>query len=52
MNNYINSVWNEYNDTLKIIYGHSDYDLIVKPEDNTDSSAIYCRIKECTLGNL
>ena len=37
---------------LNILYGHSDYDLIVKPEDNADSSAIYCRIKECTLGNL
>ena len=52
MNNLINSIWDRYYNELNLKYGHSDYDLIVKPEDNKDSSAIYCRFKECTLGNL
>ena len=52
MNNFINDIWNNYYNDLNLIYGHSDFDIIVKPEDNKDSSAINCRSKECSLGNL
>ena len=49
MNNFINNLYNEYNDELNIQYGHSNFDFIIKP---TDDSIPYCRYQECTLGNL
>ena len=52
MNAFIDNAWNEYYDDLNLIYGHFNYDLIIRPEGSTDSSSIYCRYKECTLGNL
>ena len=53
MNNFINSVWSEYYNELNIIFGHTNYDLLIRPEsNNTDSSFIYCRYQECVLGNL
>ena len=52
MNDFIDSEWSEYHDQLNIIYGHHNYDLIIMPEGSTDSHTIYCRYKECTLGNL
>ena len=48
----MDEVYNEYSNILNAIIGKSDYDLIIKPEDNSDSHEIYCRIKECTVGNL
>ena len=50
--NFMDEVYNEYSDILNAIIGKSDYDLIIKPEDNSDSHEIYCRKKECTVGNL
>ena len=52
MNEFINQITEKYSDELNHLIGHSDYDLIIKPEDNSDVQAIYCRFKECTLGNL
>ena len=52
MNNFINSLWDKYKDELNIQYGILDYDLIIRPENNSDSDLIYCRYQECTLGNL
>ena len=49
MNNFINNLYNEYNNELNIQYGHSNFDFIIKP---TDDSIPYCRYQECTLGNL
>ena len=48
MNNYINRIWEYYEDELNIIYGHSNFDLIMKLEDGP----YICRMQECTLGNL
>ena len=52
MNNFLNDIWAEYEDELNIQYGHSDYDLIIRPEGTTDSHFIYCRYQECSVGNL
>ena len=52
MNKFLNDIWAEYEDELNIIYGYSDYDLIIRPEGTTDSQFIYCRYQECTIGNL
>ena len=52
MNNFINDIFSEYEEELNIIYGFSMYDLIIKPEDTTDTYLIYCRFQECTVGNL
>ena len=35
-----------------MLWLHCNFDIIVKPENSKDSSAIYCRYKECILGNL
>jgi len=50
--NFMDEVYGEYSDILNEIIGKSDYDLIIQPEGNTDSHEIYCRMKECTVGNL
>jgi 2',3'-cyclic-nucleotide 2'-phosphodiesterase (5'-nucleotidase family) len=52
MNSFINEILNEYDDELKIIIGYSDFDLIIKPEKSTDTHSIYCRVQECTVGDL
>ena len=52
MNNFINSIFNIYEDELNILYGSSEYDLLIRPEGTTDSHFIYCRYQECTVGNL
>ena len=52
MNNFINSIFNIYEDELNILYGSSEYDLVIRPEGTTDSHFIYCRYQECTVGNL
>lgn len=52
MNNFIINVNSEYAEVLNVIIGHSNYELVIKPENSTDSSLIYCRTRECTLGNL
>ena len=52
MNDFINGIHEKYADELNTPIGHSDYDFIIRPEDNSDSHTIYCRYKECTLGNL
>ena len=51
-NTFINDIIKEYDDELKIIVGYSDFDLIIKPENSTDSHSIYCRVQECTVGDL
>ena len=50
--NFMDEVYGNYSDILNAIIGKSDYDLIIQPEGNTDSHEIYCRMKECTVGNL
>ena len=52
MNSDINEILQEYDDQLKIIIGYSDFDLIIKPENSTESKSIYCRVQECTVGDL
>ena len=52
MNNFITKVNSEYAKVLNEIIGHSNYELVIKPENSTDSNLIYCRTRECTLGNL
>ena len=51
-NNFLNNLWKEYEDILNIYYGHSNYKLEIRPEGTSDSHYIYCRYKECTVGNL
>ena len=52
MNNFINNIFSEYEGELNILYGNSEYDLIIRPEGTIDSHFIYCRYQECTVGNL
>ena len=52
MNNFINDIFNVYKDELNILYGSTEYDLVIRPEGTTDSHFIYCRYQECTVGNL
>ena len=51
MVDFIDIVWDEYRNELNILYGFCNYDLIIMPEDG-DTHSIFCRYKECTLGNL
>ena len=44
MNNYINNIWEEYDEELSIVYGHLNFDMNVEN--------VLCRRQECTLGNL
>ena len=46
MNNSINSIWSEYHDELNLIKNMA---IMIK---YLESNSIYCRTKECTLGNL
>ena len=48
---FIDNMWDEYKEELSIIIGHSDFDLIVKVE-NDEAILMECRFQECTLGNL
>ena len=50
--NFIQEVKDEYAEELNTVVGKSDYELIIKPEGSSDSRSIYCRYRECTLGNL
>ena len=52
MNTFIDGLWKQYEDELNIKVGNVDYDLIIRPEGNSDSHFIYCRTRECALGNL
>ena len=52
MNNFINKLWENHGEKLNNVVGNVDYDLRIRPENSSDSHAIYCRYKECTLGNL
>ena len=52
MSDFMANVHGEYEEILNTIIGKSDYDLIILPEGKTDSRDAYCRIQECTLGNL
>ena len=51
-NTFITNLISGYDNELKIIVGYSEFDLIIKPEDSTDSHSIYCRVQECTVGDL
>ena len=52
MSNFIDDIWGEYEDILNIQVGHSDFDIIVRPESSGNALPVECRYKECTLGNL
>ena len=52
INEYINTLWDSYKDELNEVFGNLNFDIIVKPEDNGDSHTIFCRYKECSLGDL
>ena len=52
MSDFMEEVNDEYSDILNTVIGKSDYDLIIMPENQTLSRYIYCRIQECTVGNL
>ena len=49
VNNFINSVWKEYENELNIQYGYTDFDFISRSEDG---ATYYCRYEECALGDL
>jgi 2',3'-cyclic-nucleotide 2'-phosphodiesterase (5'-nucleotidase family) len=49
---FISQLWGQYADELNKKIGKIDYDLIIRPEDKTDSHYIYCRTRECSLGSL
>ena len=52
MNTFIDGLWKDYEEDLNIKVGNVDYDLVIRPEGSSDSHSIYCRKRECTLGNL
>ena len=52
MNNFINNLWKRYEDELIYKVGTLSFDMIIKPDEISPSSSIYCRVRECTLGNL
>jgi len=52
INKYINGIFSIYEEELNELYGYSEYDLVIRPEDPTNSAPIYCRYQECTVGNL
>ena len=52
MKTFIDELWEEYKDELNIKVGNVDYDLIIKPEGSTVTNSIYCRKRECALGDL
>ena len=52
LNKFINDIWGEYSDELNEVFGHSNFDLIIRPIDDPDPHSVYCRKKECTLGNF
>ena len=52
MTNFMNEVYDEYSDVINAVIGKLDNDLIIRPENTTDSHYIYCRTRECTVGNL
>ena len=52
MNEFIKGIWADYEEEFNEEFGYVGFDFIIKPEDNADSHAIYCRYKECTLGNI
>ena len=52
MNSFINQIYNKHSEELSIQVGHSDFDFVIRPGNSSDSHTVYCRYKECTLGNL
>ena len=52
MNNFLSHLWDDYYEELNIVYGHSNYDLIIWPTDSSNPHSVYCRVQECTVGNL
>ena len=52
VNEYINDIYDEYSKQLNQLIGHSNFSLIIRPENTTDSKSVYCRYRECTLGDL
>jgi 2',3'-cyclic-nucleotide 2'-phosphodiesterase (5'-nucleotidase family) len=51
-NEFINSLWSDYSDELNAFIGYSDFDLVIRPLNTTDSHYVFCRYEECSLGNL
>jgi len=49
MNEFVNSVWNEYKDELSKNAGYLDFNMTIS---DGDSHTVSCRIEECTIGNL
>ena len=49
---FIDNLWNEYSDELNAFIGKSDFDLVIRPSNTTDSHFVFCRYQECSLGNL
>ena len=47
MNDYINNIAE-----LNVLYGSSELNLEIRQEGTFDSHSIYCRFKECKVGNL
>jgi len=52
INEYINEIYNEHSKELNQVIGHSSYSLKIRPENQTSSRSVFCRYKECTLGDL
>ena len=52
MNTFINNIWDEFSDQLNLEIGKSNFDLLIRPEGREDSASVFCRYKECILGNL
>ena len=49
---FLDSIWAKYERELKIVYGYSKFDFLLKEKSAEDTTTPFCRENECTLGNL
>ena len=49
---FLDSIWGKYESELKIVYGYSKFDFLLKAKSAEDTNTPFCRENECTLGNL
>ena len=52
INDYINEIFNEHSKELNQLVGHSSFSLKIRPENSTRSNSVFCRYRECSLGDL
>ena len=52
MNEFLNNIWESHKEELYLQVGNIDFDMKVMPENQTASHSNFCRVRECSLGNL